>query len=117
MTSTIEYEGIGYCMKIASRNNWLFRHQPANDIDIDAHMEFVDSSGKPKQLLALQIKSGASWFKEEKDEHIIFRDIDERQYNYWTTNSLPCIIALYNPKDEECIWQKLTLETIKNKKR
>lgn len=116
MTNAIEHEGIGYCMATASHNNWLFRHQPDNDIGIDAHMEFVDSSGKPKQLLALQIKSGPSWFKEEKDEHIVFRDINQRQYNYWTTNSLPCIIVLYNPEDKKCIWQKLTLETIEKTK-
>ena len=27
-------------------------------------------------------------------------------------NSLPCILVLYNPDDEMCIWQKLTTETI-----
>lgn len=43
---------------------------------------------------------------------IIFRDINERQYNYWTKNSLPCIVVLYNPDDDMCIWQKLTVETI-----
>lgn len=63
-------------------------------------------------LLALQIKSGASWFNEEKDGCIIFRNINERQYNYWNTNSLPCIVVLYNPNDNTCIWQKLTAETI-----
>ena len=28
-------------------------------------------------------------------------------------NSLPCILVLYNPDDNICIWQKLTQETIK----
>ena len=36
----------------------------------------------------------------------------ERQYNYWTKNSLPCIVVLYNPDDDMCIWEKLTSETI-----
>ena len=44
--------------------------------------------------------------------YIIFRDINERQYNYWTRNSLPCIVVLYNPDDDMCIWQKLTTKTI-----
>lgn len=61
----------------------------------------------------MQIKSGISWFKEKKNNDIIFRKISERQYNYWTNNSLPCIIVLYNPEDKRCIWQKLTSETIK----
>lgn len=112
MASLIERIGVHHCGEIAERNNWMFREQPINDIGIDAHMEFVESSGRPKQLLALQIKSGESWFEEEKEGCIIFRDINERQYNYWTTNSLPCIVVLYNPDDNTCIWQKLTAETI-----
>ena len=80
----------------------MFREQPIDDIGIDAHMELVESTGKPKQLVALQIKSGSSWFKEKKDDYIIFRNINNRQYNYWTMNSLPCIVVLYNPDDDMC---------------
>ena len=90
----------------------MFRDQPIDDVGIDAHMELTEPTGEPKQLLALQIKTGASWFREKKDNNIIFRDINERQYNYWTMNSLPCIVVLYNPDDDTCIWQKLTAETI-----
>lgn len=112
MASSTERIGVYHCGKIAEKNNWMFREQPVDDIGIDAHMEFIESSGKPKQLLALQIKSGTSWFKEKKDNYIIFRNINQRQYNYWTMNSLPCIVVLYNPEDDMCIWQKLTVETI-----
>lgn len=112
MANPIERIGISHCNEIAAKNNWMFREQPIDDIGIDAHMEFVDSSGKPKQLLGLQIKSGASWFNEKKDNYVVFRDINERQYNYWTMNSLPCIIVLYNPDDNMCIWQELTDKTI-----
>lgn len=112
MANTTERQGIGHCLKVASSFDWMFREQPIDDIGIDAHMEIVEKSGKPRQLLAVQIKSGASWFREQKEKHVIFRDINERQYNYWTTNTLPCIVVLYNPITEECIWQKLTKETI-----
>ena len=116
MANSIERIGVYHCGEIAATNNWMFREQPIDDIGIDAHMEFVDSSGKPKQLLALQIKSGASWFQEKKDDYIVFRDINERQYNYWTMNSLPCIVVLYNPDDDMCIWQELTDKTIERTK-
>lgn len=112
MANSTEREGVYHCGKIAARNSWMFREQPVDDVGIDAHMELMESSGEAKQLLALQIKSGTSWFKEKKDDYIIFRDINERQYNYWTTNSLPCIVVLYNPDDSMCIWQKLTTETV-----
>ncbi len=112
MANSTERKGVHYCGLIAEDNNWLFREQPINDVGIDAHMELTEPTGESKQLLALQIKSGPSWFKEQKDKCVIFRDINERQYNYWTKNSLPCIVVLYNPDDDMCIWQKLTNETI-----
>ena len=112
MANQTERIGVSYCSLIAARNNWMFREQPIDDIGIDAHMEITETTGEPKQLIALQIKSGASWFGEKKDDCVIFRSINERQYNYWTMNSLPCIVVLYNPDDDICIWQKLTAETI-----
>lgn len=112
MANTTERIGVSYCSLIASKTEWMFREQPIDDIGIDAHMERTDKDGKVQQLLALQIKSGESYFKENKGEYVVFRDIDDRQYNYWTTNTLPCIVVLYNPKDDMCIWQKLTAETI-----
>lgn len=112
MANRTERIGISHCGEIAERNHWMFREQPIDDVGIDAHMEYVDSSGKPKQLLALQIKSGRSWFEEKNDNCIIFRKINDRQYNYWIMNSLPCILVLYNPDDNVCIWQKLTKDTI-----
>lgn len=112
MANYIEQIGVNHVGEIAARNDWMFRPQPFDDVGIDAHMELTEPTGESKQLLALQIKSGASWFKEKNDEYIIFRDINERQYNYWTRNSLPCIVVLYNPDDNMCIWQKLTTKTI-----
>ena len=112
MVNFTERIGVNHVGEIAERNQWMFREQPIDDVGIDAHMELTEPTGEPKQLLALQIKSGTSWFKEKKDDYIILRDINERQYNYWTMNSLPCIVVLYNPNDDMCIRKKLTIETI-----
>lgn len=112
MANTTERIGVSYCSLIAAKTEWMFREQPIDDIGIDAHMERTDTDGKVQQLLALQIKSGESYFKKNKGDYVVFRDIDDRQYNYWTTNTLPCIVVLYNPKDDMCIWQKLSVDTI-----
>ncbi|WP_294496087.1 DUF4365 domain-containing protein [uncultured Ruminobacter sp.] len=112
MANNIERLGVSFCEYVANKNDWIFREQPIGDIGIDAHMEFNDTDGETQRLLAIQIKSGESFFREKKDGNIIFRGIDDRQYNYWTTYPLPCIIVLYNPNDNTCIWQKLTNETI-----
>ncbi len=116
MASRTERKGVNHCGEIAEDHNWMFREQPINDVGIDAHIEFTDKAGRSRQLLALQIKTGPSYFKELKDGCYLFRKMNERQYNYWTTNSLPCILVLYNPKDKMCIWQKLTSKTIERTK-
>lgn len=116
MANSIERMGVHRIGEIAEKSGWLFREQLTNDIGIDAHIEFIDSSNKPKQLIALQIKSGSSWFSEKTKDYVVFRDIDERQYSYWTMNSLPCIIILYNPNDNACIWQELSNKTIEKTK-
>ena len=116
MANSTERMGVHHCGEIAETRHWMFREYPIDDVGIDAYMEFTEPTGKQKQLLALQIKSGASWFTARKDGCIIFRKINQRQYNYWTMNSLPCIIVLYNPEDGMCIWEKLTTETIKKAK-
>ena len=72
MASATERIGVSHCSEIAERNQWMFREQPIDDVGIDAHMEYVDPSGKSKQLLALQIKSGTSWFKEKKTIVLFF---------------------------------------------
>ena len=101
MSNHTERIGINHCAEIAERNKWMFREQPIDDIGIDAHMEITEPTGEPKQLIALQIKSGASWFKEKKDGCIIFRSINERQYNYCMrytnhTTSIGTLIYLLN---------------------
>ena len=66
MANYTERIGVNHIGEIAERNKWMFREQPIDDVGIDAHMELIESTGKPKQLLALQIKCGESWFKEKR---------------------------------------------------
>lgn len=111
MANNTEMMGVYHCGDIAERKEWMYRPQPTNDIGIDAHMEYVDETGK-LQLLGIQVKTGESYFLEKNDEYVVFRKMNERQYNYWIMNTLPCIIVLYNPIDDTCIWQKLNKNTI-----
>lgn len=112
MANAIERVGIYQCGTRAEEWGWLFREQPVNDIGIDAHIEYV-VNGEPCQLLALQIKSGPSWFLRVSNGCVVFYDISPRQYLYWTRNALPCVLVLYNPETKECIWQELSADTIK----
>lgn len=84
---------------------WLFREQPIEDYGIDAHVEPVDGPEEPsRQLLALQIKAGASYFEEETEDGWWFRD-SRRHWHYWLGHVLPVVVILYNPVTDELLWQ------------
>jgi Domain of unknown function (DUF4365) len=84
---------------------WLFREQPIEDYGIDAHVEPMDGLEQPsRQLLALQIKAGASYFAEETEDGWWFRDT-RRHWHYWLGHVLPVVIILYNPETDELFWQ------------
>ncbi len=83
---------------------WIFREQPKADMGIDAHIEVCRNGNPLGKLLALQIKSGESWFKEESDGGFIYRGSLEH-LKYWDEYSLPVIIVLYNPRTEKAYWQ------------
>lgn len=68
MANNIERLGVSFCEYVANKNDWIFREQPIGDIGIDAHMEFNDTDGETQRLLAIQIKSGESFFREKKTE-------------------------------------------------
>lgn len=94
-----------------SSNGWLFREQFPHDYGIDAQVEIV-SEGKPTgDLIAIQVKSGPSYFSDETDTEIIYRT-DDKHIEYWSRHSLPVIIVLYHPERDNCYWESVSDKTI-----
>ncbi|MFI5826927.1 DUF4365 domain-containing protein [Streptomyces sp. NPDC051578] len=98
-------------LAVEAKLGWLFREQPTEDYGIDAHAEVVDADLVRGRLLALQIKSGSSWFKEPSPDGWWFRP-DAEHVRYWTNHSLPVAIVLYHPDRERCYWQLVNRETL-----
>jgi len=94
-----------------SQNGWLFREQSTHDYGIDAHVEIVEEERPTGKLIALQIKSGKSFFKEETDESYVFR-ADDKHIAYWVTHSMPVILVMYNPESKTAHWQQVTREQV-----
>ncbi|WP_257133594.1 DUF4365 domain-containing protein [Streptomyces sp. f51] len=90
---------------------WLFREQPTEDYGIDAHAEVVDGEDVRGRLLALQIKSGMSWFREAAPEGWWFRP-DGEHVAYWLNHSLPVAVVLYHPETKRCHWQLVNRQTL-----
>jgi hypothetical protein len=53
-----------------NRLGWLCREHPTSDFGIDAHVEAVANHLATGRLLALQIKSGESYFERTSDAGI-----------------------------------------------
>lgn len=69
-------------LAIKEELGWLFREQATEDYGIDAHAEAVDGDLVLGRLLALQIKSGASWFRRPGPDGWWFRP--RADHSGWT---------------------------------
>ena len=107
---SIEQLGVSECAVIFNKLGFVFREQPVEDYGIDAHIETKENDYPSGKLIAVQIKSGLSFFKNSTNESYIFRG-EMKHYKYWLNHSLPVIIVLYNPENETCYWQSVTRET------
>lgn len=85
---------------------WLEREQPISDYGIDMHVEILDNGQPTGQLIALQIKSGESYFKEINQTEIVFRG-KKKHLDYWQFHSIPVLILLYHPKEDKIYWEKI----------
>lgn len=107
----VERIGVSAADQEFSRWGWAFREQPILDYGIDAHVE-VFTDGKPSgRSIALQIKSGSSWFDEPTSGGWVFRESDAHLL-YWLRHSLPVVLLLHNPESGLTYWQHVTQDKV-----
>lgn len=107
---SIDRVGVSAVAKCIAQMGLIFREQPTDDYGIDAQIETFDREYASGRLIAVQIKSGDSFFNEITDDNIIFRG-EKKHYDYWMNHSLPVILVLYNPKNDKCYWKEVNEET------
>ncbi len=98
-------------LAVQEKLGWLFREQFNHDYGIDAQVEVVAGDRVLGRLLALQIKSGPSWFKEPTVDGWWFRP-ERKHVSYWTSHSLPVVVVLYDESSERCHWQLVNSDTL-----
>lgn len=106
----VDRQGVNKCESEFLKLGFMFREQPIGDYGIDAIVEPKNQDYLSGKLIAVQIKSGDSYFKETDNECIVFRG-DIKHYNYWINHSLPVIIVLYSPTEDRCVWQVVNKQT------
>ena len=84
---------------------WIFRRQLESDFGIDAQVEIANENGPTGQLIALQIKSGESYFRARGSSFVYYGE--DRHLSYWENHSLPVILILHNPKTGLTLWHRI----------
>ena len=85
--------------------NWVFRknHQET-DFGIDAYIDVITETGHVTgKSIALQIKTGESYFKEKNDFGWVFRG-EIKHLNYYLNHDIPVVIVLVDNLKREAYW-------------
>ena len=98
---------------IYSQMGCVFRHQPVADVGIDGTIEILEHERLTGLLVACQVKSGKSYFKEETEFGFIFRT-DDAHARYWRGYSLPVLLMLHDPESGKIYWQIVNGETLES---
>lgn len=105
-----------FALTILQDFNWIEREQPISDHGIDFQVEIVDDGCPTGMLYAIQVKSGKSYFNESTEKIIVFRG-EKKHLCYWIDYSLPVVLVLFNPEDDNLYWNFVnnenTIETDK----
>jgi len=101
-----ERAGLTAAQDAFGKMGWLFREQPLIDFGIDAQVEIVEGEMPIGRLIALQIKSGSSYFSHKQGNN--YRFYGQKQHlEYWLRHCLPVFLVLHNPDDGMLLWQRV----------
>jgi len=88
----------------------IFREQHESDQGIDAQIEIKEGLSATGRLIAVQIKSGASYFSREIETGF-WHPVTNKHRELWINHSLPVIVILCNLDTRDCFYEIVTDET------
>src|SRR5688572_19415085 len=109
--SATERIGVNEVHRIFLDWGWIPRDLLQSDMGIDMEVEICDDGDPTGQLIAVQIKSGKSFFAGTDPFYVTyFGKIIHLEY--WLKHCLPVIIILHNPETKITVWSKISEDTI-----
>lgn len=86
-----------------NRLGLIWRETPMADVGIDGQIESVNEDGYAiGQLVAVQVKTGPSYFHDHGHEWRFYPE--EKHRFYWERFPLPVLIMLHSPQDKTTYW-------------
>jgi len=102
-SDTIDRRGIHVAASAFEKLGFAFREQTTSDFGIDAQVEPRTGFSGTGGLLALQIKSGASYFRQQVKEGWWLRT-DRKHAEYWLKHALAVLVVLVDVDEERVFW-------------
>lgn len=90
---------------VETKLDWIFRknHQE-NDFGIDAYFDIItEKNSITGKSIAIQIKSGDSYFREPNEFGWTFRG-EMKHLNYYLNHEIPVVIIIVNTQNKTCYW-------------
>ena len=106
-------QGVATVNRIIAKLGHIFRKQESNDRGVDAHVELVEPVMREAtgQIVALQIKSGPSFFHEATESGVVFRGTPEH-LEYWFNHCLPVFLVLVETEKQKAYWREITEQAV-----
>ena len=102
-TNSQERFGVNAVAEAIARLGQIWRETSIADVGIDGQIEFVSSEGfATGKMVAVQIKSGPSFFKESGRDWVFYPE--EKHRFYWERYPLPVLIIIHNPDTNLSYW-------------
>lgn len=110
-TSLTDRDGVHLVGRTVTRDlGWLFREQAVADQGVDAQVEIAVDGHATGRLVALQIKTGATYFRPAKGGGWTFY-YTERERNLWNGHALPVMVVLVDTDNDTAYWQRISPAT------
>ncbi len=102
----LDQEGLGFITQQFAQVGCTI-NEYHREVGIDAILEIRDDSYKSSgKFVAIQLKSGESFFKHQ-DEHVYYYYIDDVHVTYWLKCCLPILFIIYNPALRRAFWSRI----------
>jgi len=99
---------IGHAFSTVGEAGHIFRPIPNSDWGIDGEIEFKNSKGQASgQRLYLQLKSGDSYLRRQRDGAEVFQIKNPRHAEYWQAHEYPVMLVIRG-SDERIRWMNVT---------
>ena len=109
----VDRVGVHAAGEVFARWGWAFRELHESDFGIDVMVEPFTGGRPSGRYVALQVKSGRSWFSRKVSGGWVFRERHTRHLHYWLSCCLPVVLLLHDPDSGKTYWEQVTRDKAK----